>query len=143
MSEILNKTRALLHMQSLTVVISDGEKTYTSEKRGVAPLLELLESGTDVRGFSGSDKVVGRAAAYLYVLLGVKEIYADVMSELAASVLSRYGIEYSFGELACGIINREGTGPCPMENATKDIDDPYEALVAIKVTLRKLKEKER
>ena len=43
------------------------------------------------------DKVVGRAAAFLYVLLEVKEIYAGVMSEGAADVLSKYGICSGYG----------------------------------------------
>ncbi len=140
MTDILCKTKALLHGQDLTLVLNDGSKTYTSRKRGVAPLLELYENGTDVKGFVAADKVVGKAAAFLYVVLGVKEIYADVISEPSLKVLARYGIDVSYGTAVCGIRNRTDTGPCPMENAVKDIDDPIDALNAINRTLVKLME---
>lgn len=56
----------------------------TSTERGVKPLLQWLDGENSVKGFSAVDKVVGRAAAFLYVLLEVKEVYAGVMSEGAA-----------------------------------------------------------
>ena len=56
----------------------------TSTERGVKPLLQWLDGENRVKGFSAVDKVVGRAAAFLYVLLEVKEVYAGVMSEGAA-----------------------------------------------------------
>ncbi len=139
-SEILLNTKALLEKQSLTVAISNGKITYTSSKRGVAPLLDFIESGTELKGFSAADKVVGKAAAYLYVILGIKEVYAGIVSKLSLEVFSRYGIRAWYGTLVDGIINREGTGPCPMENAVRDIDDPKEAYSVILKTLKKLKE---
>ena len=47
---------------------------------------------TTPRGFAAADRVVGRAAAFLYVLLGAGEIYAGVMSDTAADVLERFGV---------------------------------------------------
>ena len=52
-----------------TLVLVKGERVITSNQRGVAPLLALID--TDVTGFSAADKVVGKAAALLYVKLGV------------------------------------------------------------------------
>lgn len=47
-------------------------------------------------------------------------------------MLSRFGVDHSYNVLTEGIVNREGTGPCPMEQAVKDIDDPREAFEAIR-----------
>ena len=92
----------------------------------------LLESGLDLTGFSAADRVVGRGAAFLYCLLGVREVSARVMSHPAAEVLQEHGIEAQADEFVDGIINRAGTGPCPFEAAVMDIQDPREALAAIR-----------
>lgn len=121
-----------------TCVLCKGEVTLTSTERGVKPLLQWLDRENSVKGFSAVDKVVGRAAAFLYVLLEVKEIYAGVMSEGAADVLSKYGICSGYGVLVKEIINRKGNGICPMEQAVKGADTPEQALEAVREKCRQL-----
>ena len=87
---ILEKAKAHLVAGGYTCVLTDGAEIYTSTHRGVKPLVQFLESGKAFVGFSAADKVVGKAAAYLYVLLGVKEIYAQIISETAEKVLSAH-----------------------------------------------------
>ena len=67
----------------------------------------------------------------LYVLTGVKEVFAEVLSKQGQTILERYGIAHEYSTLTENIINRSGTGLCPMEEAVKDIDDLKEALAAI------------
>ena len=69
---IMENAKELLESGGYTCVITDGDRVLTSTLRGVKPLVQFLESGRDLTGFSAADKVVGRATAYLYVLLGVK-----------------------------------------------------------------------
>ena len=138
MTADLIRAKALLADLEYTCVLCRGDTVCTDTRRGVAPLLAWLDSGTALQGFSAADKVVGKAAAFLYCLLGVKEVYAPVMSRAALAVLEAHGIGAYYGVLAEGIINRRKTGPCPMETATKDISDPREALEAIRRTLLQL-----
>ena len=70
----LEKARELLHTGEYTCALCRGNEHYTSTLRGVRPLFEWLESGNDLRGFSAADKVVGKGAAFLYVLLGVQSV---------------------------------------------------------------------
>ena len=70
----------------------------------------MAGSGEDLKGFSAADKVVGKGAAFLYVMAGVKEVYASVMSEKAAALLSEYGIDGFCGQKVDRIRNRQGTG---------------------------------
>ena len=128
----LNKARSILETGDYTCVICRGENTYTATERGVKPLLNWLDNGLDLTDYSAADRVVGRATAFLYCLLGVKEVYARVMSHPAAEVLKAAGIAAEAGQLVDGIINRRGTGPCPFEAAVLDIQDPQEALAAIR-----------
>ncbi len=102
-------------------------------------MLKLLEEKTALSGFSAADKVVGKAAAMLFSLAGICELYAEVISRPAAEYLTQKGITFSYGELTDRIINRKGDGQCPMELAVKDISDPIEGLAAIKKRLEEIR----
>ena len=134
----MEKARQILEAGSFTCVLRKQETIYTATERGVKPLVRWLTDGLDGRGFSAADKVVGRATAYLYVLLGVKEVWAAVMSEAAQDVLTRHGIEASQDKLVKNIINRAGTGICPFEEAVLTIHTPEEALTAIRGKMKEI-----
>ena len=76
----LERARAILLEGGYTCVLTRGETIHTATARGVKPLVDWLDSGLELRDFSAADKVVGRATAFLYVLLGVKEVHSLVMS---------------------------------------------------------------
>ena len=135
------KARELLTSGGYTCVLCLGETVLCSRERGVKPLLGWLDSGKVEVGFSAADKVVGRAAAFLYVLLGASEVYADIMSEPAREVLMAHGVLCEAHQTVPAIRNRAGDGFCPMESAVRDISDPVEALDAIRETLRRLASK--
>lgn len=138
MPEDLQKALDLLNENAYTCVLCLGERVFCSHERGVAPLLALLDGGEDCCGFSAADKVVGKGAAMLYCLLGVRRVYASVISEAAVRVLRRNGIEIYRDRLVEHIRNRAGTGLCPIEQATRDIDEPEDALPVIRNTLARL-----
>ena len=119
-----------------TCVLHRGEQTYTSTLRGVKPLVQWVESDLNLRGFSAADKVVGKATAYLYVLLGVGALYAHVISESALAVLKENGIPVEYGNLVPHIINRAGNGICPFEEAVMDIHEPKTAYTAIRAKMQ-------
>lgn len=130
----LQRACHLLAQQEATCVFVLGEMVYISKDRGVQPLLMCYDENKMPAGFSAADKVIGKAAAFLYVLLGAKELYADVVSSPALAVLEQYGIKVSYGELTDAIRNRANTGFCPMETAVLAIGKPSEALAAIRKT---------
>ena len=134
----IEKARSILEQTGCTCVFCDGATVLTDMRRGVRPLLDLLEQKTDMTGFAAADKVVGKAAACLYCLLGIKTLYAAVISQPALSVLNQHGIEISYSTLVPSIQNRTQDGPCPMEHAVWNIHTPEEALTAIYATLKKL-----
>ena len=53
-------------------------------------------------------------------MAGVKEIYADVMSQYAIPVLEENHIKYVYKYLTDYIQNNDKTGMCPMENKYKE-----------------------
>ena len=136
----LQKARQMLRTGEYTCVLCCCGEVITSTRRGVAPLLELIDQKKKVQGYSAADKVVGKATALLYCLLGVKAVYADVISASARQVLETNGIAVAFGSCVPYIQNRSGTGCCPMEKATEHIAQPEEALLAVRQTLKLLQE---
>ena len=138
MSDNLTKCREMLKSGEYTLVLFDGKMVFTDTKRGVKPLLDLLDGNTDLTGFSAADKVVGKAAAFLYVLLNVREIYADVISSNALSVLEEHQIPVVYGTLTDKIKNRAGTGFCPMETAVLGENSPEKALEKIREKAKEL-----
>ena len=118
------------------VAIRNGEIVARERGRGIGPALKLYRegalSGADVR-----DRIVGRAAAALFVAGGAASVHADVMTDGAAAFLLSYGIPAEGDVMTPAIINRRGTGPCPMEAAVEGLENPLEMVAAIE---RKLAE---
>lgn len=127
----LEKAKSLLVSGGYTCVLTNGAAVHTSTRRGVKPLVDFLQGETDFTGFFAADKVVGRATAYLYVLLGIKALYAQVISQPAEAVLQAHGISVTYDTVVPNIINRAGDGICPFEQAVMTIADPQNAYTAI------------
>lgn len=123
-----------------TCVLCKSGTVHTSTSRGIRPLLELLDSGNSYQGYSAADKVVGKATAFLYILLGVEALHAQVISEMAIQLLQKYQIPASWNTVVPAIANRTKTGFCPMETAVQSIDSPEKALVALRTALLKLQQ---
>lgn len=136
-SNDLSKAKERLMKENLTCVFCKDEQCYTSNMRGVKPILEHVEKN-DVVGFSVADKVVGKASAYLYILLKVRAVYAAVITEKAIELFNQYGIIVEYDSVVDYIKNRTNTGMCPMEEATLNVNSPDEALKAVVNRLEEL-----
>mgnify|MGYP000369195695 CR=1 FL=1 len=112
----------LLHEGGYSCVIRNEEiRTFT--QRGVADLYDLLnQDPAFLKGAQIADKVIGKAAAALMVLGGVQQIYTDLISEPALTVLRRAGIPVDCVQVVPRIQNRTKTGWCPMETICYEVD---------------------
>ena len=128
---MLNIAKTKLEQENYTCVLTDGERFFTSRERGVKPIVEFIASKSLPKGLFAADKVVGKATAYLYILLEIKSLYAKVISKPALKALSENGIEVKYESLVDNIINRKGDGICPFEMAVLKINDANEAYTAI------------
>lgn len=135
----LAKAKKLLSETGCTCVLCNDSVILTDKRRGVRPLLDLMEGRVDVTGFAVADKVVGKAAAFLYCLLKIKCLYAQVISEPALAVLQKAGITVAYCQVVPAIQNRTKDGFCPMESAVWDMVFPEDALPAIQKALAQLK----
>lgn len=122
------------------VVIKDGKIVKTGSGRGIAPLMQIYETGA-LAGAFVADKIIGKAASMILVAGGAKEAYGETISRAAIDYLSARGVKASGGRVIELISNREGNGICPMERTVMDIDDPAQGIEALKATMRALREK--
>lgn len=120
------------------VACNSNAETLTGTGRGVRPLLQWLAAGQSLKGYSAADRVVGKGAALLYAKLGAKAVYAETMSEAGLDTLQKQGIEASYGTLVPMILNRAGTGMCPIEQSVANTDTPDTAKPAIRSAVAKL-----
>ena len=122
------------------VFIRDGQIIHQMNGSGIAPLLDVLENQPELlKGTAVVDKIIGKAAAMLLVLGGAKSAYGEVMSGAAKTYLAGQGIQTSCGRCVDMIINRMGTGLCPMERSVMHTDDAMEGYHCLKETVANLK----
>ena len=122
---------------SFAYVGENGE--ITSDKKGIRRLLELADTGADLsRGFV-ADRVIGKAAALLMVLLGAKRAYGETVSRAALDAFEMHGVAVSYRYLVPYIINRAGDGMCPMERTVWETDSPEEAYELLHEKMKQMK----
>ena len=142
MSTTIEKLIEILHTEKCSCVIYNEGTLTRCHRRGVVDLLMLLENDqTTLSGAMIADKVVGKGAAALMILGGVRSVYADVISVPALDLLSTVNIEVSFGQSVLNIINRSGTGICPVENLCKDCISANDCLPRIKEFVKTINQK--
>ena len=133
----IERARELLKGAALAIV--NGGEEYTSSAAGIGALSDVLNARRELLdGAAVADRIVGKAAALLMAAGGVKRVHAEVISDAGAQALEKYGIPYTFCKRTEVILNRAGTGQCPMEQTVKYTDDPAEAARAAMRTRRVL-----
>ncbi len=131
MSPLEQAKNTLKAADSTISVVSDGE-VFTSQERGVKPLLFLLKEKKEfLKGASVADKVIGKAAALLMVLGEIKEVHTLIISEPAIKVFEKHNIPCFYDKKVTRIVNRTGDGLCPMETLCLDVENPQEAFERI------------
>lgn len=124
---------ALHSAQKPTCVVLKNNRLIFSHERGIRPIIDWLEQDdTLLNNALIADKVIGRAAALLFVYGGVREVYTDVMSAYAREIFESNGIGAQYAKLVPFIVNRAGDGMCPMEQSVLTISSPEEAFEVLK-----------
>ena len=131
MEELIN----LLHTGGYSCVIANEEKIRTFTQRGVADLYDLLTREPEfLKGALIADKVVGKGAAALMILGGIKELYTDLFQTSDVKV--------DFVQEVPFIWNRDHTGWCPVETMCSEEESAEAILQLIRGFLERIKNKE-
>ena len=139
MEELIN----LLHTGGYSGVIANEGKIRTFTQRGVADLYDLLTREPEfLKGALIADKVVGKGAAALMILGGIKELYTDVVSSNAMDLFQTSDVKVDFVQEVPFIWNRDHTGWCPVETMCSEEDSAEAILQLIRGFLERIKNKE-
>lgn len=135
--------REVMHSENLTCVIADESRIiFKSDKKGIVPMLEFLEiwEKGEVKPLYQSDRIIGKAAVIISNHCGIKEIYADVISQSAYNIAERKNIKVYYDQLVEMILNPAKTKEGPFEAALHGIDeDDFTAVLAtVRETLKKI-----
>lgn len=105
-----------LFAEKCSCVIRNAGEIRMFYNRGIQDLYRLLkEEPAFLAGAFVADKVVGKGAAALMILGGVKEVFADVASRPALALLEAARIKTEYTRAVPYIVNRTQTGMCPVE----------------------------
>lgn len=121
----------ILRREKCSLVVKNHGIVTTYSKPGVRDLEHLLDHDPEMLdGATIADKVIGKAAAAMVVVGGVKELYAEVMSKKAIPFLEEAGIAYSYGTLV-DTIKEEGDR-CQLEKITAPATTPEETVALLR-----------
>lgn len=135
MHEDLERAKAALKADKCTCILTLGTVMFKSKEKGVQPLLDWMNSGNNYMGYMVADKVVGRAAAFIDIAMGIRAVYAEVISESAKELLERNHIEVDADAVVPDILNSDKSDRCPLEKAVDGIENAADALMPIELAL--------
>ena len=115
------------------VIVNNGKVVFETKKQGVNGFLQAIETlNQDLIEASVADKIVGVAAALLFVYSGVSSVFALTISKGGLKVLEDNNIVCLFEKKVSNILNRIKTDVCPFEKLAMDSKSSDEAYLKLK-----------
>jgi hypothetical protein len=130
----LNLAKKRLIQKNLSlVIVKDGKVLFETESHGVGDLLKAVSRlGDDMRDASVADRIVGRAAALLFVFSGVKAVFAVTASDGGIEELKKNSIFCEYENKVTNILNLKKTDACPFEKLVAKLSNPEKAYEVLK-----------
>ena len=106
------------------IVIKEGEIIFKSDKDRLRPIIICINENKEKMVDSiVIDKVVGLAAAKLFVYAKVKEIYTLLASKKTADYLNDKNIKFQAKKIVENILNNDKSEICPMEKLAEELNE--------------------
>jgi hypothetical protein len=119
-------------------VYQDKRLIFYSDEHWLYPLFSfevfLEKSHLNSEELLIKDKIVGKAAALLFIYFNIKHVHAVMLSELGEAVLKRWNIDYTYKNLVERI-------DCQTENILLEENDPDKAYQIIKARIQKSRDR--
>ncbi|MCM1034616.1 MAG: DUF1893 domain-containing protein [Paludibacter sp.] len=126
-----------LNVEQLSLIVRNKGITTTYTEHGVNDLLSLVTNGENtLRGAVVADKTIGKAAAALMIVGGVKTAYTNTICTAAKQLLNDAGVTVCFTEEVPYVLNRNQDGPCPMDAALENINSPTDCVARLQEMLQ-------
>jgi len=123
-----------LGQKNLTLVIAkNGRVLFETESHGISDLLKAVKQLQDnMEASSVADRIVGRAAALLFVYSGVVAVFAVTVSDSGIEVLKNNHVFHEFERRVPRILDSKRMEVCPFERLVARFSDPKEAYEELK-----------
>ncbi len=116
----MEKFLSLLHEGKHSLLIYKTGITHPFDGHGISDLYNLLIKREDLLlGSVVADRIVGKAAAAIIILGGVRALYANVISTPALNMLNDSGVETHYDNEVPDILGKNG-GIYPLEQLCHD-----------------------
>lgn len=127
------------HPDKTCFILDDEKIIFSSSEKGVKPILDFYSDfGVSSKPLTVVDKIMGKGAVVLAILVGAKSITTPTISEDALLLAKEYKLNIYYDELVPYIINRNKDGRCPIESSVLEIDDIEDAYKKIISALKEL-----
>lgn len=123
-----------LNQENLSlVVVKNGKVLFETESHGLGDLVEAINQlQSSMQGSSVADRIVGRAAALLFVYSGVSAVFAATISDGGIAILDNNNVFHEFEKRVPRILNLKKTDVCPFEKLVAELSSPEEAYERLK-----------
>ena len=116
----------------VSLLVRNAGLTTEYNQRGVNDLLQLVNNEPQrLQGAVVADKMVGKAAAALMVVGGVKRVYTNLICTPAREMLQKAGIQVIAEQEVDMIMNRDQTDQCPIDKKLNGIDDAIQCVAIL------------
>ena len=132
----LEKAMTAVKNEGCTCALTLGNVIFKSKDKSVRSLLDWMNSGNNYMGYMLADKIVGKAAAFIMIAMGIREIYAQVISEPAKALLEKEHVVVNADLVE--ILDKDKAEKDPLERAVESYENAAEALMPIELALIRL-----
>ncbi len=123
----------MLNEQGLSLLVYNHGELTTHANRGIQDLLQLIsEQPERLNGAVAADKVIGKSAAAIMIVGGVKEVHTNLICTPARELFEKEGILVFATEEVPMILNRDKSGMCPMDTQIANIESIDECVAVLR-----------
>ena len=123
----------MLNEQGLSLLVYNNGELTTHANRGIQDLLQLIsEQPERLDGAVAADKVIGKSAAAIMIVGGVKEVHTNLICTPARELFEKEGVLVFATEEVPMILNRDKSGMCPMDTQIANIESIDECVAVLR-----------
>jgi len=126
----------MLNQQGLSLLVYNHDSLTTHANRGIQDLLFLIsEQPERLNGAVAADKIIGKSAAAIMIVGGVKQVHTNLICTPARELFEANGVRVFATEEVPMIYNRDRSGMCPMDTQINGIESVEECVAILQSAL--------
>ena len=126
----------MLNRQGLSLLVYNHDSLTTHANRGIQDLLQLIsEQPQRLDGAIAADKIIGKSAAAIMIVGGVKEVHTNLICTPARELFEAHNVRVFAAEEVPMILNRDRSGMCPMDTQINEVESVEECVAILQASL--------